>query len=328
MTNPDSKKILEKITSADNILINCHPRPDVDSVSSAIAAYLVLRNMGKSVKIICPDFVPENLKYLTRIEDIKIMDYKNFDFTPYDLFLTLDSPTWYFITHLNSEPPKNMYIIQIDHHDVREKYAGLSIVNNKISSTCELLFSIFEDWKVKITPEIATALLSGIVGDTVCFFIPLTSADTFRATYKLIELGADRQTIMFNQFYTMKYDLMKFFGETLSRLKLDESGFIWSAVPYNIYEKCNKPPAAKNAAANMFFGSVKEGKFGIIMLEEEIGKLQISLRSASRFDTTTIAIELGGGGHHDSSAASIRGLKFAEAVEKVLQVARKHAKEK
>jgi bifunctional oligoribonuclease and PAP phosphatase NrnA len=328
MNYQESAKILEEIKKAKRILINCHPRPDIDSVSSAIAAYLVLKDLGKEVKVVSPDPIPDNLSYLSHIRDIELIDYADFDFSPYGLFLTLDSPTWYFITHLDNNPPGNIYIVQIDHHDVRERYAHISLVNTKISSTCELLYSVFEDWNIKFTPEIATALLSGVIGDTVCFQIPLTSADTFKTTSKLIDCGADRQVIMFNQFYTLKYNLMKFFGETLSRLNLDKTGFVWSAVSYEIFEKCGKPQAAKNAAANMFFGSVKEGKFGIIMLEEEIGKLQVSLRSAGRFDTTVITKELGGGGHHDSSAASIKGMKFKDAVEKVLVVARKYAAEK
>ena len=113
----------------------------------------------------------------------------------------------------------------------------------------------------------------------------------------------------------------------LTVLKFEKDlSFLWSAIPVDVFDNCGRPEAAKNQTANMFFGSTREGDFGILMVEEEKNKLMVSFRSAGRFNTEKIARELGGGGHRDSSAAVIEGLQFDQAVEKVLTTAREIVK--
>lgn len=62
------------------------------------------------------------------------------------------------------------------------------------------------------------------------------------------------------------------------------------------------------------------------MIEEEKGTLNVSLRSRTGLDVSRIAVDLGGGGHRYASGGAVKGLQFNEAVEKVLEVARKYAK--
>jgi phosphoesterase RecJ-like protein len=62
------------------------------------------------------------------------------------------------------------------------------------------------------------------------------------------------------------------------------------------------------------------------MEEREDGELSVSFRSRSGFDVSEIAKEVGGGGHKAAAGARVEGLPFDEAVEKVLEAARKYAK--
>ncbi len=325
-----SKKILEKIRMAKKVLINCHRRPDPDSVSSALATQCMLKDMGIDSLVVSPDPIPSFLSFLPNVNNIVVTDLDNFDYSTYDLFLILDSPTWDFITgNVQSVSPKGLFKIQIDHHIKRNKFTDLSLIEENVSSTAEVLYLLFEDWKLAINSNTANALLSGIIGDTLCFKIPATTARTLKIAAELIELGADRQHITNNLFSRMKFDLVKFMGEVMNRLEKDEEhGFVWSAIPYEVFNAFKKPPGAKNNTANMFFGSIDEGDFGILMVEEKKGNLLVSLRSANRFDVSEIAKELGGGGHRDSSATLLRGIKFDKAVNNVLHTARKYANKK
>ena len=63
-------------------------------------------------------------------------------------------------------------------------------------------------------------------------------------------------------------------------------------------------------------------------LEDKLGELSISFRARTNFDTSKIAVELGGGGHKVASGAKIRNLSFEDAVEKVLAACRKYANKK
>ena len=71
MNYKESTQILKEIKKAKKILVNCHRGPDSDSVGSALAMYGVLEDMGKDVSIVCPDEIPEDLKFLEKSSLIK-----------------------------------------------------------------------------------------------------------------------------------------------------------------------------------------------------------------------------------------------------------------
>ena len=63
------------------------------------------------------------------------------------------------------------------------------------------------------------------------------------------------------------------------------------------------------------------------MSEDEKNVLHIGFRSRSHIDVSKLAEQLGGGGHKMASGGMIKDMPFDKAVEKVLETARKYAKE-
>jgi len=122
---------------------------------------------------------------------------------------------------------------------------------------------------------------------------------------------------------------LKFWGEVLRKMKIDKvSRFVWAAIPYEEYRKFNKPEDGKSLAASMFFRSVKDTDFGLIMIEERKRKLSLSFRARKKgVDVSKLAEKLGGGGHRRAGGAVVKGLDFEKAVEKVLRTAREFADE-
>ncbi|HTK03766.1 MAG TPA: bifunctional oligoribonuclease/PAP phosphatase NrnA [Alphaproteobacteria bacterium] len=328
MNYKESKLILEEIKKAKRIILNCHKSPDPDSIGSALATRQVLLGLGKEVEVVCPsEELPQNLNYLNGFSNIKTgVDFGKLDYSKFDLFLTLDSSSWDQVTGLKDNVTKKIKIITIDHHLTSTKYGYINLLDSKITSTGELLFSIFEDWKVKISKNIADCLMCGIVGDTGAFRYPGAGERTFEVASKLMKLGADKDKAVHILYRSEPYELIKFYGETLTRVQIDKKHkFVWSAIPYEIYDKLGKPAVAKEAAASLFAQVVEGTDFGFIAVEKEKGELSISFRSRTGFNTSEIAVYLGGGGHIYASGARINGLPFDDAVEKVLAAARKFA---
>ena len=120
---------------------------------------------------------------------------------------------------------------------------------------------------------------------------------------------------------------MKFWGRVLNLMRLEKDyNFVWVAISLEEYEKYGRPAEAKSASASSFASIVDETDFGIVMVEEKKDFVTCSFRSRGDFDISPIAQELGGGGHKEAAGARIMGLPFEKAVDKVLAVARKHAK--
>jgi len=180
----------------------------------------------------------------------------------------------------------------------------------------------------KIDKNIASSLMAGVIGDTGAFRFPGVGVETMKIGIELMKLGADKDNVVFNIYQTIPFNLIKFYGEALSRVEIDKKNkFVWTSVPYEVYSKLSKPESARESTSSLFAQIVEDTEFGFVMVEQEKGKLLISFRSRTGFDTSKIAQKLGGGGHIYASGAKVEGLPFEKAVARVLKVVRSYAKE-
>lgn len=328
MIYKEAQKILQKIKSAKAILINCHIKPDPDSVGSALALSLVLKDMGKDVLVVSPDKINDELMFLTGAKDINIVDYSKYDFSPFDLFIILDSSVQELVTGREDVVLPDISIVTIDHHKSNSLYGEINLVDNKKSSTAEILVNLFNDWEVLVNSDIATSLYMGIVGDTGCFMFPDTSSSTHKAAAELMEKGAGHFNVIFNLYRRVPIERVWQVGELFRNALVDEKHkFVWSAINNKTFTELGGDKIAKNLANAMLFQNIEDTDFSITIIEGEKNILWVSFRSrVSDFDTTPIAKEFGGGGHKVSSGATLKDIEFNEGVKKVLEAARKHSK--
>jgi len=329
MNYKESKLILKEINKANRILLNCHKGPDPDSIGSALALYGVLKGMGKEPKIVCPSPIPTDLNFLKEVKKINTINFGDFDFSNFDLFITQDSASWPMVSGAKEILKPDIPIIVIDHHITNEKFGKINLVDPIIASNAEILYLIFEDWGVKINSDIALCLLTGIIADTGVFRYPGTTARTLEIASKLINRGADNNLIVSNIYFNMDFKVLKFYGEILHSMQFDEKHkFIWSASPYVKFKEFGSNSDVKSMAAGAFAQSVTGANFGLVMVEDSPKRLSVSLRSKKGFDISNLATKLGGGGHESAAGAKVEGMEFDEAVEKVLSAARKFAQKK
>ncbi|MBU0572426.1 bifunctional oligoribonuclease/PAP phosphatase NrnA [Patescibacteria group bacterium] len=329
MNYKESRQILEEIKKAKKILISCHRGPDPDSIGSSLALYYFLTSLDKEVKVVCLSDVPDYCNYLPSFEVIRRIDYKRFDFSKYDLFIIPDSGSWDMVVGSDSIEQPQIASLVIDHHKTNKGFGKINLIDEKTSSTAEILYLMFKDLDIKITPDIATALLTGIIGDTGVFQFEGVGAKTLDIAKNLMELGANKDEIVLNIYNSYDFKLLGLLGEVLLRMEEDKKyKFVWSAIPFDIYNKHSRPESAKEVAATMFSRIVKETDFGMVMIEIKEKSLAISLRTRTGFDVSKLAEALGGGGHKNAAGAIIEGKGYEEAVEEVLQVARKLVKNK
>lgn len=319
-----SPVILEKAKAAKKILINCHQSPDPDSVGSSIAMHLALKKIGKESDIVCVDELPPELDFLPNKEVIQKVDFSSFDYGNYDLFLALDTSSWKGIVVDSEIPLPTIEIITLDHHRTNVGWGSKNIIDIESTSTCEVLYKLFEDWGIEINYEIALSLFVGIVGDTGSFQFH-TGVKTLEIAAKLLQFGINKDEINFKLYKNLDFFNLAFMGQMLIDTKIDEEAkFVWVAIPW---EKVKNFPEDHNLEyIDIILQSVKDTKFGIRMIEKEPNMLRVSFRGREDIDTSAIAVELGGGGHKAASGAVVKDLPFDQAVEKVLSVARKYAK--
>jgi phosphoesterase RecJ-like protein len=315
---PLSKSILSEIKKADNILINVHRNPDLDSVGSATALYQALIKLGKKATLICPHEVPENFKFLNGADEILRIDFSSFNFSPYNLFLILDSGSFDIVTGDKEVTLPNTPKIIIDHHQTNNWTSYLlKLLDIEASSTAEVVYQLFLDWSLPIDQMMATSIFAGISSDTVFFKYEKNAKKTFKIAAELLDLGADKDKIVERSFDSFDLGLVRLIGEFLTKIQVGD-GYIYSILDNKTFIKFGGERGAREIVANLFGRSVKGFDFGIMAVEYEKDKFAVSFRSKST-DVSIIAEKFGGGGHKNAAGATIFGT-IDQVIDKIKKV--------
>jgi len=317
---PSSKSILDEIKQADNVLINVHRNPDLDSIGSATALYQALtRIFKKNVTLVCPHEIPENFKFLEGSDKVEVIDYSSFNFSPYDLFLIADSGSYDVVTGDKKIFLPNIKKIIIDHHKTNSwKDYVLKILDTESSSTAEIVYQILLDWGIAIDTGIATSIFAGIAGDTVFFKYEKNAKKTFRIATELLDLGADKEIIVEHSFDSFDFGLIQLIGEFLTNIQKG-NGYVYSILDNETFVKFGKQRGAREIVANLFARSIKGFDFGIMAIEYEKDKFAVSFRSKKDTDVSEIAKRFGGGGHKNAAGATING-NIDQVIKKIREI--------
>ncbi len=330
MNYAESPDIQKKIEEASTILLNCHHMPDADSVGSALAMYQLLTHMGKKVRIVCPSTLPQNFDFLAEVDKIETVDFSSFDFSSFDLFITLDSGSWNRVTGSNEIEKPDLPIIVIDHHVSNTRYGTINLIVPEAAANCIIVYFLLQDLGYRVDrehdyPEFAQPLLTGIIGDTGAFRFPEADELTLTIAIELMKYTS-KDKIIFNLYQRFDIRHLELWGEFLSNIHIDEEHkFVWSAVSKEAYKKYGNIVGAKSELADMLFANIEGTDFGAIAIEDD-ECISVSFRSRSGVDVSKLAASLGGGGHTWASAARITGMPYNEGVEKILEACRAFTK--
>jgi nanoRNase/pAp phosphatase (c-di-AMP/oligoRNAs hydrolase) len=186
------KDILAKSSTP---LIIGHQNADPDAVCSMLAVralYLQINPKGEPT-LVCADVSRLSKKILSSFEStVEIGDFSE---ESHDLIVLLDTNSRLQlgprVSTLLREPSQTLVI---DHHEENPDIgliADYAVINTHASSTCEIVFNIFQDLNLEMDAHTANLLLTGMVFDTRRFFY--SNKDSLEVALKLIELGADYQ---------------------------------------------------------------------------------------------------------------------------------------
>ena len=311
---------LEIIENAKRILLHLHPKPDQDSVGSALATYYALTQRGKEVTVIAGDSkLPETFRCLPGFKKIVPKNYFEIDTKKFDLFIVQDSGDKRMISK-NGEVifPETLKTIVIDHHQTNTKFGDINIVNTSSAATAELLFDLYKEWGIEITKDIAACLYVGIYGDTGGFKYPNTTPHTFKVAYELTRIYPEFPQLIGELENNNSKAKIYFDALALNSIEtfFDDTVAI-SSVSFGDLEAkhITKEDTDNNIISNILI-TVKEWKVGVTLIEKLPEEVGVSFRSKN-IDVAKVSQSLGGGGHKLASGATLK-MPLSEAKKKVV----------
>ncbi len=313
--------IQDFLSDVKTVAIFGHVRPDGDCVGSTLALYNYITDNFPNIKVqVYLERFPESYKILNGADKAQPLFEGSSD-QPYDAAFLLDTPSFERVGASGAEAIKAARkTCNIDHHISNPlNLCDLNIVKPDASSACEVLFDQLDPSKISV--RTASCLYLGIVHDTGAFKFSNTGKHTMEVVGALIEEGIDFARIVNETYYTRTYKQTLVTGHVLSHCKLALEGKVVHAyvTPETMKEFDITPVDLSNVIDTLREVS---GTEVALFLYPVNGKYKISLRSNYVVDVNAIAKEFGGGGH-TRAAGGDTDLPPEEAIQKILELAKK-----
>ena len=298
-----------RLAAAQRILIVCHIRPDGDAIGALLGLGLALQAAGKTVQMVCADGVPANLRHLEGSQ--QVLDRPKGDFNAICVVDCSDLKRTGSVLESYPQPD-----INIDHHITNLEYARINLVDPEAVSTTQMLANLLPQFNLSINQTVASALLTGLVTDTIGFRTSNINANTLRLAADLMEAGANLPVLYYRSLVGRSYEGARLWGAGLSRLQ-KEGSIVWCALT-KADRKAVDYPGKDDADLVNVLSAIEETEVAIVIVEQNASKIKVSWRAQPGIDVAQIAMRFGGGGHPAAAGAEIE-LPLQDAVPLILE---------
>ncbi len=248
----------------------------------------------------------------------------------YDLIVMVDTADLALLGSLHTDHMdlfSQVPILNIDHHISNMRYGQLHLIDPTAASATEVLYNWFlqvPDWAGKITPDIATLLLTGLITDTRSFQNPNTTPRSLEVAAELLERGARQQEIIQHIYKTKPLSTLKIWGRALNRIQMDaQAGIVWSSISREDLQEMEASSKETHGILDELISTIPNADIHVLFTEVEEGGLKASMRSSAMIDCSRLAAETyGGGGHPRASGFRVKNydnfqLQVLESVKKL-----------
>jgi phosphoesterase RecJ-like protein len=301
--------IRERMASAQTIMVTTHLRPDGDAVGALLGLSLALEGVGKVVQMVSLDGIPSTFKHLPGSARV----LKKPEGT-YDLTIAVDCADHTRAGNVFEGLGKPG--INIDHHITNDQFAGINLIEPEQAATCAIIFDHLEEWGLTLTQDIAAALLTGLITDTLGFRTTSTTPKVLRQAADLFETGVDMTDLYMRGLIRKSFNAARYWGAGLSSIQRQD-GITWATLTLDD-RKSSGYTTNDDADLINHLSAIDDSSVAIIFVEQHHGKVKVSWRvQKSGLDVAQVAQQFGGGGHKAASGAEIAGT-MVEVQEKVL----------
>lgn len=301
--NATLEEIGEALSNHQSFVLLSHVRPDADAIGSQIALGESLKAMGKTVRMVNEDGLPENLEFLPGSEHIESPPDEPMDV---EVAIALDTATKPRLGEKSlAAASKAKLWINIDHHKSNPSYGDLNLIVPTSPATGEILYDLITSLDLPLPDATRDSIYVAVSTDTGSFQYSSTTAKTYEMAADLIRRGVNVGEINAMTYDNEPYRKLELMRSLLNTLERSDDGLVAN---WMMHDKVRLQYHLKPEDSEGLIDIIR-GIRGVLVAAffEELPdlKVRVSLRSKDkRFDVCQVAQEFGGGGH--SLAAGIR----------------------
>jgi phosphoesterase RecJ-like protein len=323
--NATVEQIGEVLRSHQSFILLSHVRPDGDAIGSQLALGFSLMAMGKTVRMINEDGLPENLAFLPGSDRIESPPAEVLDV---EVAIALDTATKPRLgdAALHAASGAKLWI-NIDHHVSNPKYGDLNFIDSTSPATGQILYDLITGLDMPLPDETRDAIYVAVSTDTGSFQYPSTTARTYEMAADLTRRGVNVGEINSKTYDDHPYRRLELMRALLNTLERSGDGVLahWELRDQTRIDLALRPEDSEGLID--VIRAIRGVQLAVFFEELEGGKIRVSMRSKDRrLDVCKIALEFGGGGHALAAGIRMAG-PLDEAKQKVLGAIRRRIAE-
>jgi len=320
----DWTPLQQLLAKHQTFVITSHVRPDADAIGSEVGLALLLRQAGKTTRIVNTSPTPPHLQFLdTRHEVLQLGTTATADdVLQTDVHVIVDTSAWLQLSDVGkilreSKAPR----VVIDHHVSADDLHAIELKDPTREATGALICDLAEALGLRPDPAAATALFAAIATDTGWFRFAAMTGDTLRIAGYLIDCGALPHAVFRELYERASLARIHLAGRVLSRVTLECQGQLaYTWVAWSDFEELKALSSDTEDLVNEGL-KVAGTVAAFIAIEQSNRQVKVSFRSRTEVDVAQIAERFGGGGHKQAAGATLSGPLNA-AIQQALEAMR------
>ena len=296
------RAIADLIAESSSFLITSHIDPDGDAIGSQLAIWSMLKRLGKDVKVVSEDPVPDTYTFLDGSGEVITSRTE-----PCEVAIVVDAAALHRVGWVSELVKQCSKVVNIDHHRSNHEFGDLNLVVTDAGAAGEIIYNLAQVMGVGLEPNEAEALYVALLSDTGCFRFPNTTSATLRVAAALVDAGVSPYHAGSEIFWKRSAAGLKLLSNALSSIEVTNDGSIATMeIAWRMYEETGASSRESEGFAN-YPRSIKGVKVGVLIRETKDGHFRISLRSREDFPIAEVAKSFGGGGHPTAAGCRMEG---------------------
>jgi bifunctional oligoribonuclease and PAP phosphatase NrnA len=316
-------RAVDAVATAKSLLLLGHVSPDGDALGSALGTGIALTRLPGDRRIEVsfgddPFIVPANLAWMPGEHLLKPAVDVSRD--P-DVVLSFDASSIDRLGLLRDVAERAPLLVAVDHHRSYDGFGQVALVDVDAPATAVVARELVDRLGIAIDADVAACLYTGLITDTGSFRYAGTTPQTHALAAELLGTGIAFDEIAREVFDAVPFGYLGMLGTALGRCRLERSavgghGLVWTVVH-----------AADRAEHGLAFDLVEpvidvvrkasEAEVAMVLKEDDLGDLRVSLRSKGVADVSAVATRLGGGGHRYAAGFTASSHDVTEVVDAV-----------